>query len=290
MASRSTLLAGIVGIATIISLGLYAVLAPRVSDDSEVGTGGADPASAPTVVMVDAHEAARARHGLPWPFEAFAREIALVRRPDADAARAEYKAKLQESGESWEKTRFSITVVNQRLQDIIPVLASHFTHTPTKVYTPPPHFEDEMRFSLDMLDVTLKDVVQSLHAQSLERLQYDILPHGIVIGTQNAVIEARMKSHEWRARIKERKPGADDPLLNVSYRPDFDGAHIGAVIRDIRDKTDIEVIVGRIVWGRPVKLEWRSDPMPLRDALNALAKRLRSNWYLHEGRIFILAR
>ena len=293
MKSTSALGVLLAGVVVIVALGIWVAVSggpdgPGTGPQPETPEDGVT--TEPQTVPIPPAHAAMVMSDRPWPFEQFADDIAAVRRPAREETFEMRWQKEHAHNIPLMEVYFSLAVENALLEDVVAQLAAKFTHTDTLIWTQKPLPPDSVRFTFDLRDVPIMEVVTELRRQSDNRLDHEVLPKGMVIGMRNAVVQARLDANDWEARQRARKPEPDDPLNDVTYRPEHEGAHIGAVVKDIHAKTEVQVIVGLRVWGKPQLINWKSDPLPLTDALDALAEQLRANWYAKDGRVYLLSR
>lgn len=239
--------------------------------------------------MSDAQEN-RFRHNSPWPFADFAMDISELQKPGRrevmvardDAERVIFE-KIQEH-------RLTIRLDDVRVGDVVRTLAAEFAPFDIKVYEGLPKVSDLVVFErLYLTDVTIQQVVSAMIVQSGEQVFSEVTPLGMCIGSKNACIQARLDAKEWDADVRSRVRTEPDEFLDVEYRPDLRGAHIGRVVRDIRTKTDVEVVIGPRAWAVGILFTWVDDPLPLDDALDKIARKLEARVYVKDGRAFILA-
>ncbi len=238
--------------------------------------------------MSDARKA-RARHNNQWPFGDFADDISKVLRPgrlEVMRARDDIERDL------WEtiaEHKLTLRLENVHLSEIVEFLAREFEPLGVRVYEGSPKISDRIVFDRVYLkDVTIQQVVSFLVLKSDDHVFSVVTPHGMCIGSGNAVVQARLEGKEWEADVRSGLRTEPDDFLDVEYRPDVRGATIGRLVQDILGKTKVEVVVGPRAWEKGVLFTWVDDPLPLREALDKIARRIGARVYVKDGRAFIL--
>jgi hypothetical protein len=136
-------------------------------------------------------------------------------------------------------------------------------------------------------DLTIPKVLDQLRLQTNEECRYMMTWQGLCIGSQHAIEQAQLDANAAAGAMRARE---DPPttLLDAEYRPGLEGAWIGAIVRDIRAQTGVEVVVDNDVWIHPRTLTWRARPMPLRTALDRICKEFNAYHRVRDGRVYLL--
>ncbi len=236
-------------------------------------------------------EARRRMHRAKWPFGDFALEIQEILRPG--------RAKVHQAVEEAEiplrelANQHKITVRMERatFPEVVDFLAREFEPHGMRVYTLPPAPPEDLVFeNLYLTDVDVWGVIRFMTLKSQDQITFALTPEGLCVGTPNACIQARLNQLDWEARIRDVSVDEDDAFLDAEYRPDFRGAEIGSILKDIVEKTGVQVIVNPAVWEKPVTMTWRAEPLPLRRVLARIAQHYGAQVHTRDGRAYVLIR
>ncbi len=264
---------------------------PTGPDDQPVAPVGAAPETNTPLAAVEMSDARkqRAHHSDPWPFGDFADDISSLLRPGRiEVMRARDKIET-DFFKIIVENKVSLRLDNVRVGDVVKALAREYEPLEVTIYEGLPKVSDRVVFKrVYLTDVTVQQVVAFMALQSDEQVFSAMTPKGFCIGSKNACIQARLDAKEWEADFRAGVKGEPDDFLDVDYRPDMRGADVGRLITDIRAKTGIDVVIGPRAWEKGLLFTWTSDPLPLRDALDEIARRLGGRVYVRSGRAFIL--
>lgn len=255
--------------------------------------GPAKPANrAPEVTPQSSAERVQIRHDLPWPFAEFEDDIRELRRPVRREVFFERDRIERELGERLNKHKFSVELENVTVDDVVRDLAVRFAPLGIKVYTLPPPVENDPFFEkLSFVDTDVWAVIEEMRVRTNDLVTFAVTPEGLCVGSKKACINARAAAEQWEEeQVGEGTPDEAFDFLKGDYRPDFQDAHIGLVVRDVREQTGVEVVVGPEVWSLPVKVTWRADPMPVLAALRQIAIKVGGALYAKDDRVFLLDR
>jgi hypothetical protein len=184
--------------------------------------------------------------------------------------------------------RFDITMKDAEFQQVVDFLAARMEPHGVRVYTREPEFKEDAKYTFDMRDVRVIDVIRDMHKQSRRRLRWHISQLGVCMGSWEACEEDKKENALTEAR-RRAEFDAETPLLQVEYRADFDRAHIGDILRDIEEKTGVKVIVDYETWEHPNRLRLRTEPRPLSLVLEEISVALGTVVRVKDGRAFLLS-
>ncbi len=287
--SLAVILGAIVMVALLVGGALWLVRGPKDPGPLE-REPDAPSIEEPKVVTLSIDEARRMHHEKPWPFGEFKDDITSILKPGRREVFYERYWIEVKHAENMEAHLVTLSMRDTTVQGVVAELRKYFQPYELEVFTGPPHLPDHVRFDVDVQDMDVNSVIAIMHDATKQRMDYEVTPRGLAIGSKRFVQLARLDAKEWEARRRQVHAQVDDSILDVEYRPDFREAHIGSVARDITEKTGIDTIIGRRLWGKAVSITWRADPMPLEDAMESLGEQIDANYHVFKGRLFLLAR
>ncbi len=249
-------------------------------------------AASPSIAQMTQRERVQTRHDQPWPYGDFAADIAEMKRPRRREIVYERDQIELRLGTALSERKVTIRLENATPADVIAQLTRQFADDDLAVYTRDPPVENDPVFEhFYMTDVSVWDVIESMRVRTNDLVTYAITPVGLCIGSKKACQNARIDATLWeQQQVGKGSPDDAFDFVKGEYRPDFRGAQIGAVVRDIREKTGVEVVVDAELWSSPVTLTWTADPMPVLAALRQIAMKLGGGIFARDGRVFLLGR
>ena len=255
--------------------------APAADADGQVELGSE---------RISDNEERRRRLRQPWPFRDFMDDIGKVRRPGQHTVFRKRQAIETAHFTLMANHKVTIRMENVRVPEVVAELAPQYEPLGLRVYTQDPPVPEQIVFErLFLTDATIQQVISAMKVMSEGLVDYAVTPLGLCIGSKPACHQARIDALDWEVRVRsEAEQPADDAFLDVEYRPDFSGAHIGAIIDDIRGKTGVQVVTDEEAWALPVSISWRTDPLPLRVALRGIAAEMGVGLHVDRRRVFLL--
>ena len=275
---KSTVALGALGIGAVVLL-LWLALreepVPEAPPSEEPSTGTLDPTAARRI----SHEG--------WPFGEFAADIGALKSPEPGGTAFVPDVKRNENEREVYFTNFSMNLVDVHPKQVVEELARIFKDAGVKIFTLDPPVPDHVRVTVAGDELTIPKVLDQLRMQTNEECRYIMTWQGLCIGTEHAIEEAQLQAN---AAAGARKAMDDPPttILDVEYRPGLEGAWIGAIVRDIRAQTGVEVVVDSDLWVNPKTLKWRARPMPLRAALDKICDEFGAYHRVRDGRVYLL--
>lgn len=221
----------------------------------------------------------------PWPYREFERDFSAVRNPGKESDIDPVAERFANDKLAY-PTKISIHVKDAPLSEVIEVIKSQLAKK-IKVFTYETGELDDLRFTMDFDDKMVSEIIDELRGQSGERVKYYLTTQGLMIGSERGVQQSQIDEREDIARRRAERD-REDPMLAVSFRPDFSDAWIGAIHRSIREQTGIEVVVDYETWRNGKQLTWRSEPVQLRDALAVICKELHCSYRIRDKRIYLI--
>ena len=242
----------------------------------------------PVVEEMDPQRKRAAEHKDAWPFGAFQDEMDALRgRGDPVTASEPERIRLEKENTLKAKT-FDLHVKDVPLDELVSILSEKTKDTGVKVFTYPTGDDVALfRFTYDAEETDVFTVIGAIMAKSDMDVRYFTTWEGVCIGSERAVQQSQIDARESLAR-KRAEVDRKNPLLNATFRPDFDRAYLGPIAEAIKAQTGVEVIVDAQSWAKFRTLTWRADPMPLRDALDRISHRMGFVYRVKDGRVFVL--
>lgn len=275
----------VVSVAALIGAGLWFAFRGEPEDEDVVIE-----TEAPKVEEMTRVEQRDSGHKNPYPFDAFAAEIAQLKMPGTEG---DYKSLDDVQVELWEKLgtgKLTLRLEKPTFRQIVEEANRQiFEQTGVKVY-----YYEEAGFPDDFPwdDIVINEgsihqLLQMLLHRTSNECKHYLTGKGLVIGKEGAVQQAQL---DWRAETARARSDADAKaeLLKKEYRPDFDRATVAAVIRQIFDQTGVEVVTDAETWSKQKVVTWRSKPTTLGAALQRICKDLGAYHRVKDGRVFLL--
>lgn len=236
---------------------------------------------APVMQHVEQHDA--------WPYMAFVNEISMLREPVTTDPESEFQLQKEVDIKIFHAP-VTLKVEKATLREIVDILTEQAgKKVGVKVWVyDDDHEVDDVRFTLDFEDIPIENLIDELRGQSDERMKYYTTHQGLVFGGVGAIQRAQIEAREALAQ-KRSKRDRDDPLLDASFRPDFEETSIMKIHRLITSQTGVQVVVDGELWRSTTSLTWRDKEMPLRDALDVICKKFKCHYRVHQGRVFLLS-
>ena len=279
MRKNALALAAAAGLAAVAAL-LWWVLreepVPEAPESSDPAEGRLDPLQQRGIA-----------HNNPWPFGEFSKDIGELESPDPEAGGFVPDIKRNENERAIYFTKFSIRMVDVTVDEVVRELATRFRDAGVRIFTGPPPLPETLRVTVEGDDITITDVITQLRVQTNEECRYFMTWQGLCIGSEGAIQQAQLDANAAAGAMKARED-PPSPILDLEYRPGLEGAWIGAIARDVRAQTGVDVVVDSDLWTDPRTLTWRAKPMPLREALDTICRRMGAYHRVRDGRVFLL--
>lgn len=232
-------------------------------------------------------QASEVRHKDPWPFGEFLDDLRAVRNPtvtEAHESEADILVRMAQVYSRKVNLDMKQATVNEVLRELDRQLAPHGVRILWKDPGPLP----DTRFDIRIEDQELTYAIDALRAATVDQVKYILTLDGLWIGTEGTIIEGQIEARENQAKRGEPKPGESAEVLDVTFRPDFQRATIGAVVRSVKAQTGVDIVVGDEIWYRPKLITWRDDePQPLRTVCVRLTQVFGGSYRVRGGRIFL---
>ncbi len=223
--------------------------------------------------------------GYPWgDFKKILDELKRpYRRPDLDPL---YSRK----GHTDAKLRFhpiTLRMTDVTMREIIEEMGRQTKDTGVKVYTREPYFDDAMKRDIHLSDQSVWQIYEYLREETGGRLNYGLNPDEVCIGTWQAVGKAEEEALQREARL-QFEPEREAPLLDATFRPDFDAADAEKVALAMRAQTGTDVVLDALIWEKHLAITWRAGEMTLRKALDHLTKKLGAIYRVKDDRVYVI--
>lgn len=231
-------------------------------------------------------ERSAALHNDPWPFAEFQDDIVAVRNPaPADATETEDDV-LRRNGVVFDRP-ITLKMKQATANEMIRELNRQLEKYGVPILWQDPGPLPDLRFDVDLEEVPLTFAIDALVRGTAGQTKYIRTTDGLAIGTEGWIIESQEIARANWAKRNLPKAGSSPELLDVLFRPDFQRASIGAVVRQVKAQTGVEIVVAPELWGKRKVITWRDEPVPVRTVCGRLNQTFGGTYRVRGARIFL---
>lgn len=271
---------GVVGVAALAAIAWYALRGPEAPPPVPVDE---PPVSQP----MDVAKQREIQHLRPWPYGDFAGDIEALQKIDPEAGELAPEEVRRQNELAIMITKFPIAVRDGTPDDVIRAIQTHFKDSGVKIFTKDVPLPDDLRVTVVGDELTIPEAVYRMTEQTGGIMKLYMTWQGLCIGPEAALQMAQMEADAAAGELRSRRD-REAAVLSAEYRPGLERAWIGDIVKDIRAQTGVEVVVDAELWSRPKTMSWRAKPMPLRDALDRIAREIGGFYRVRDDRVFLL--